>query len=180
MPSRTESKVMRVAPGEEQDVIDFMQKLFWNLLSTQEIKTSDNYLERKNDVIYQKRSTDHYIKMAFSRYLDTPHLDRIRSLEKEYFDLSDPVYPKLIPFSIWIWIVGGIVLGAILVPFVPPTINPQIGWIIGIGSVPVIWLVYLIMKYLPDKDRANRQAEQLVISRKEVMERMEHLETLPA
>ena len=47
MSVRTESKVMRAAPGEEQDVIDFMQKLFWNLLATQEIKTSDNYLMKK-------------------------------------------------------------------------------------------------------------------------------------
>ena len=175
MPSRTESKVMRAAPGEEQDVIDFMQKLFWNLLSTQEIKTSDNYLERKNDVIYQKRSTDHYIKMAFSRYLDTPHLDRIRSLEKEYFDLPEPVYPRLFPGSIWLWIVGGIVLGAILV--VP--IKSMMGLLAGIGIVAGIWIAYFSLHYSMENDRADRAAKQLAISRNEILERMKHLETLP-
>ena len=175
MPSRTESKVMRVAPGEEQNEIDFMQKLFWNLLSTQEIKTSDNYLQKKDDAIYQVHSTDHYVKMAFSRYLDTPHLDRIRSLEKEYFELPEPVYPKLFPLGIWIWIVGGIVLGAVLVPIM----KTIMGVLAGFGAVVGIWYLYFVIRYVPDKDRADRQAKDLAISRKEVMERMKHLETLP-
>ena len=151
--------MMRVAPGEEQDVIDFMQKLFWNLLSTQEIKTSDNYLERKSDAIYQKRSTDHYVKLAFSRYLDTSHLDKIRSLEKEYFDLPEPVYPKLFPLGIWIWIVGGIVLGAVLVP----PIKSMMGLLVGIGIVAGILVVYYSFHYSIEKDRADRQAKQLAI-----------------
>jgi len=174
MPSRTESKVMRVAPGEEQEVIDFMQKLFWNLLSTQEIKTSDNYLERKSDVIYQKHSTDHYVKMAFSRYLDTPHLDKIRTLEKEYFDLPEPVYPKLFPLGIWIWIVGGIVLGAV---FVSP-LKSMLGLLVGIGIVVGIWFFYFALPYETNKSRADREAKQLAISRKELIERLEHLGTL--
>jgi hypothetical protein len=174
MSVRTESKVMRVAPGEEQDVIDFMQKLFWNLLTTQEIKTSDNYLERKADVIYQKRSTDHYVKLAFSRYLDTPHLDKIRALEKEYFDLPEPVYPKLFPLGMWVWIIGGIVLGSILVP----TVKSMMGLLVGIGIVAVVWFMYYIFKYDVDKDRADREAKQLAISRKEILERLEHLGTL--
>ena len=176
MPSRTESKVMRVAPGEEQDVIDFMQKLFWNLLSTQEIKTSDNYLERKDDVIYQKRSTDHYVKLAFSRYLDTPHLEKIRAYEKEYFALPEPVYPKLFPFGIWIWLVGGILLGAVLMPI----IDSMMGLLVGIGIVAGIWVAYFSLHYSIENDRADRQAKQLAISRNEIMERMKHLETLPA
>ena len=175
MPSRTESKVMRVAPGEEQNEIDFMQKLFWNLLSTQEIKTSDNYLKKKNDTIYQVHSTDHYVKMAFSRYLDTPHLDKIRSLEKEYFELPEPVYPKLFPLGIWIWIVGGIVLGAVLVP----VMKSIMGVLAGLGIVAFLWIFYFSLHYSIEKDRADRQAKDLAISRKEVMERMKHLETLP-
>jgi len=176
MPSRTESKVMRVAPGEEQDVIDFMQKLFWNLLSTQEIKTSDNYLQKKDDAIYQVHSTDHYIKMAFSRYLDTPHLDRIRSLEKEYFDLPEPVYPKLFPGGIWVWIIGGIVLAS----FMTIAMKAVTGLLVGVGIVTAIWVAYIAMKFEPDKERADRQAKDLAISRIEVMERMKHLETLPS
>jgi len=174
MPSRTESKVMRVAPGEEQDVIDFMQKLFWNLLSTQEIKTSDNFLEKKSDAIYQVHSTDHYVKLAFSRYLDTPHLDKIRTLEKEYFDLPEPVYPKLFPLGIWIWIVGGIVLAA----FLSIAMKAVTGMFVGIGSVVGIWFFYISVPYPANKDRANRQAKQLAISRKELIERLEHLGTL--
>lgn len=175
MPSRTESKVMRVAPGEEQDVIDFMQKLFWNLLSTQEIKTSDNYLQKKDDAIYQVHSTDHYVKMAFSRYLDTPHLDRIQSLEKEYFDLPEPVYPKLFPGSIWLWIVGTLILGGLAIPMMKEVHGFWIGALVSLG----IWGAYFSLKFAPDKDRADRHAKDLVISRKEIMERMKHLETLP-
>ncbi len=176
MPSRTESKVMRVAPGEEQSTIDFMQKLFWNLLSTQEIKTSDNYLKKKDDAIYQVHTTDHYVKMAFSRYLDTPHLDKIKAYEKEYFDMPEPVYPKVFPLGIWIWLIGGIVLGALLVPVT----RSLAGMFVGVGIVGAIWIVYYALHYSIEKDKADRQAKDLNISRKEIMERMEHLEKLPA
>ena len=174
MSVRTESKVMRAAPGEEQDVIDFMQKLYWNLLTTQEIKTSDNFLERKSDVIYQKRSTEHYVKLAFSRYLDTLYLDKIRVLEKEYFDLPEPVYPKLFPGGIWTWLIGGIIFVAGLSAMMKsPKALP-----IGIMIYTFTWIVYLLIKYSPDKERADRQAEQLAISRGEILERLKHIETL--
>jgi len=165
---------MRVAPGEEQEVIDFMHKLFWNLLSTQEIKTSDNYLERKADVIYQKRSTDHYVKLAFSRYLDTPHLDKIRALEKEYFDLPEPVYPKLFPYGIISWIIGGVAVVAITFSI----IKSMLGLLVGFGIAVGIWFFYFSIHYSVNKDRANRQAKQLVISRQEILERLKHLEKL--
>ncbi len=174
MSVRTESKVMRVAPGEEQDVIDFMQKLYWNLLSTQEIKTSDNYLKKENDAIYQVHSTDHYVKMAFSRYLDTPHLDKIRALEKEYFDLPEPVYPKLFPYGIWTWLIGCILSTIIMFSMM----KSMAGIIVGFGIVAGLWLFYFSVPYSVNKDQANRAAKQLVISRKEIMERMEHLGTL--
>lgn len=174
MSVRTESKVMRAAPGEEQDVIDFMQKLFWNLLTTQEIKTSDNYLQKKNDAIYQVHSTDHYVKMAFSRYLDTPHLDKIRTLEKEYFDLPEPVYPKLFPFGIWTWLIGGV----IFIVGLFTTMKASKALPIGLMVYGFVWIVYFLIKYSPDKERADRQAEQLVISRGEIIERLKHIETL--
>ena len=174
MSVRTESKVMRAAPGEEQDVIDFMQKLYWNLLTTQEIKTSDNYLQKKNDEIYQMHSTDHYVKLAFSRFLDTPHLDKIRTLEKEYFDLPEPVYPKLFPYGIISWLIGGVL--SIVIMF--SMMKSMMGLLVGIGIVVGMWLFYFSVPYSVNKDRADREAKQLVISRKEIIERLEHLGTL--
>ena len=151
-----------------------MHKLFWNLLSTQEIKTSDNYLERKADVIYQKRSTDHYVKLAFSRYLDTPHLDKIRALEKEYFDLPEPVYPKLFPGGKWAWLIGGIaILG-----FLFSSLKSFAALPVAFAVVAAVWGGYFVIQYYPDKDRADRQAKQLVISRQEIIERLQHIEKL--
>lgn len=176
MSVRTESRIMRVAPGEEQDVVDFMQNLFWNLLSTQEIKTSDNFLERKNDEIYQRRSTEHYIKLAFHRYLDTPHLDKIRSLENEYFALPEPVYPKLFPGTIWAWIAGYVLIAIGLLSLMKSLSAILIAFVV----TGAIWGAYYAMKYEMDKDRADREAKQLVISRKEVLERLKHIEALNA
>ena len=88
--ARTESKSIQVHPNDEQNVIDFMQKFGWNLLSTQEIKTKDSHLEQRGDSIYSVTESEHYTKLAFSRDLDMPHLKEIKAIEDEFNNLPSP------------------------------------------------------------------------------------------
>ncbi|MBI1926102.1 hypothetical protein HYR99_17845 [Candidatus Poribacteria bacterium] len=68
--ARTESISFQVHPNDEQEQINLMQKFHWSLLNSQEIKTIDNRLERRGDDIYQVSSSEHYVKLTFSRELD--------------------------------------------------------------------------------------------------------------
>jgi len=155
--ARTESKSFQCHPDDEQNQIDLMQKFYWNLIGSQEIKTVDSHMETRGENLYSVTNTEHYVKLTFSRELDIPHLEKIRKLEREYELLPIPKYPKLFPVSIWLWIIG------------------TFFW--GIGLIG--WLAYFFMKYQPDKSKADRDYDQLVISRQEIIERLEHLENLP-
>ncbi len=153
--ARTESLSIQVHPNDEQQQINFMQHFFWNLLSSQEIKNIDNRLESRGDTIYQVHKSEHYVKLVFSRDIETPNLDKIKKLESEFFGLEQPKHPKLFPVLPW-W-----------------------GWAISVlfyGVGLVIWLLYFFLKYQPDKDRADRQAEQLEIDRHEILERLKQHE----
>ncbi|MCE5251365.1 hypothetical protein LLG96_14215 [bacterium] len=153
--ARTESKSIQVHPRDEQQQIDFMQHFYWNLLSSQEIKNIDNRLERRGDTIYQVRNTEHYVKLVFSRDLDTPDLDKIKKLENEFFSLKQPKFPSKYP--------GGLGLWAILLIFAFPI------------SVPAYYYYYYA-KYKPDTARAERQAKQFEIDRHEILERLKQYE----
>lgn len=61
---RTESKVVQVRPEDEQQQIDFMHQFYWNLLSSQEIRSIDNHLETRGDNLYQVTKIDHYVKLV--------------------------------------------------------------------------------------------------------------------
>jgi hypothetical protein len=154
---RTESKVVQVRPEDEQQQIDFMHQFYWNLLSSQEIRSIDNHLETRGDNLYSVTKTDHYVKLAFSRDVKTPHLDKIKNLENEFFSLPIPKYPKLFPGSGCLWAILFVCTFFVLVPF---------------------WCIYFVVKYLPDKARAERQIKQLQIDRQEIKERLKQYETI--
>ena len=154
---RTESKVVQVRPEDEQQQIDFMHQFYWNLLSSQEIRSIDNHLETRGDNLYSVTQTDHYVKLAFSRDVKTPHLDKIKNLENEFFSLPIPKYPKLFPGSGCLWAILFVCTFFVLVPF---------------------WCIYFVVKYLPDKARAERQIKQLQIDRQEIKERLKQYETI--
>ncbi len=152
---RTESKVVQVRPEDEQSQIDFMHQFYWNLLSSQEIRSIDNHLETRGDNLYNVTKIDHYVKLAFSRDVQTPNLDKIKNLENEFFSLPIPKYPKLFPGSGCLW--------AVIFLFTWPV------------SVPA-WIIYYFVKYSPDKARAERAKQQLQIDRQEILERLKQHE----
>lgn len=152
---RTESKVVQVRPEDEQQQIDFMHQFYWNLLSSQEIRSIDNHLETRGDSLYSVTKTTHYVKLAFTRDVATPNLDNIRKLEKEFFDLSIPQYPKLFPGSGCLWTAIFICTWPISIP---------------------AWIIYYFVQYKPEKARAERAKGQLEIDRQEILERLKQYE----
>ena len=132
--ARTESKSIQVHPSDEQAQIDLMQKFHWNLISSQEIKSVDNSLERRGDSLYNVRHTEHYIKLVFSRDLDLPNLQKLKALDNEYFSQPFPNDPPLIPLGTF---------GLILL----------IGLILFYGVGLVLFGVYLFVEYLPKKEK---------------------------
>lgn len=149
--SRTESISIQVHPNDEQSQINIMQKFHWNLLGTQEIKTVDSHMEQRGDSIYSVTNTEHYVKLSFTRDLEAPNLKEIKQLEQQYNSLKHPVYPKLFPVSIWMWVIGALAYGL---------------GIIG-------WAAYYFLLYSPKKNAADTLAEQ---NKKKLSEIMNELE----
>lgn len=137
--ARTESISIQVHPNNEQEQINLMQMFHWNLLSSQTIKTVDSHLERRGDDIYSVTNSEHYVKLAFSRSLETPNLNEIRKLEQEYFSLPHPKYPKLFPGGIIFWGIASLIYGL---------------GIIG-------WLLYFFLSYKPNKEKADIDAQNI-------------------
>jgi hypothetical protein len=88
---RTESKTFQCHPNAAQGQIDLHQKFHWSLLSSQDVKTVDNSLETLGDTTYSVRSSEHFVKLTFSRDLDAPNLNEIKKLEAAYFGLREPI-----------------------------------------------------------------------------------------
>ena len=148
---RTESKSIQCHPNNEQEQINLMQKFHWSLIGSQEINTVDNHLERRGDDIYQVRSSEHYVKLTFSRELDLPKLSEIRKLEESYFSLRSPYYPKLFPIHIGLW--------GVLTLFY------------GVGVA--IWLLYFFISYKPKKNYADRISQSNAQKRQEILTELE-------
>ena len=151
--ARTETKSIQVHPDGEQKLIELMQKFHWSLLSSQEVKTKDSHLEENwsGDKITSVTKTEHYIKLVFSRDLDLPNLQEIEQIEKKYFSLPIPEYPKLFPVSIWMWVIGVFLYG------------------IGI----IVWLIYFFVSYKPKKEIADKKHADLVRNRTQILEEVE-------
>lgn len=145
--ARTESFSCQVHPSDEQSQINLMQKFHWNLLSSQEIKVKDSHLESRGDSLYSVTTSEHYVKLVFSRELDLPNLSEIKKLEDEYFSLKYPKFPKLFPVSFWIFLILAFVYGA------------------GI----VIWGIYFFAYYQPKKKEANELNEKRIKRQSEIL-----------
>lgn len=158
---RTESITIQVHPSDEQSQINLMQRFHWSLLSTQEIKTIDNHLERRGDKIYQVTNSENYIKLAFSRELNLPNLDEVRRLEKEYFSLPTPVYPSM---------TLGVVLAVLaLVIFGAAARNFGLGLILAIGA----FVAFHIYVYTPKKKSADEVASRTESTRRRILRDLE-------
>ena len=148
--ARTESTSFQVHPNDEQAQINLMQKFHWNLLNTQEIKTVDSHLEQRGDSLYSVTKSEHYVKLSFTRELETPHLAEIKKLEEQYNALSPAKYPVLFPGAWWLW---GIVT-----------------LFYGLGLVA--WVAYYFLLYAPKKTAADALTQQNGQKRAEIMKEL--------
>ena len=149
--ARTESKSFQCHPDDEQEIIDTMQKFHWSLLSSQTIDKVDNRLELRGDTTYNIRSTEKYVKLAFTRELDLPNLNEIKILEAAYFGLPSPYYPKLFPIHFVLWVVLTLFYG------------------LGIA----IWLLYFFLSYSPKTAEAKRISQSNAQRRREILSETE-------
>mgnify|MGYP000676688292 CR=1 FL=1 len=97
---RYESIVMQVDPAYENVMIKEMVMFGWNLHGRQEVRQPGEKAYVKRDIyanLFIEEEVSHYVKLHFTRSLNLPNLDEIRELEKEYFSLSPPQFPSLIP-----------------------------------------------------------------------------------
>jgi len=157
---RTESKSFQCHPADEQEQIELMQKFHWSLTNSQEIKTVDNYQEVRGGELYQVRSSEHYVKLTFSRDIDLPNLNEIKKLESEYFGLPSPDYPRsMFPFPSFIPIPGFLFWLAF--------------WFFTFGIGFVIWLIYILKSYKPKKAKAESLAQSNYEKRNQILQELE-------
>lgn len=145
--ARTESVTFQVHPNDEQEQIELMQKFHWSLLSSQEIKTIDNHLERRGDDIYQVTNTERYAKLTFNRALDLPNLTEIKKLEQQYLAVPYPKYPVLFPGGFLVWLFTS-------------------AWCL-------LWFLYFFLSYKPKKEEAERVSSEGVRKRSEILSELE-------
>ncbi|HEX4955368.1 MAG TPA: hypothetical protein VF017_18410 [Thermoanaerobaculia bacterium] len=121
---RTESIVVSVAPDRENEKISEMQHFGWSLQGRQEVVGHLREAEAPDTLgaaMFRGalegatgRNTyeyDHYVKLHFVRDLHLAHGAEIRTLEREYFSLPMPSFPRLFP--------GGVFLVLLWYPFWP-------------------------------------------------------------
>lgn len=149
--ARTESVSFQVHPDDEQSQINAMQRFHWNLLNTQEIKTVDSHLEQRGDSVYSVTKSEHYVKLSFTRDLDTPNLAEIRKLEQQYNTLPAIKRPDLFPGVWWLWGIASLFYG------------------IGV----IAWIAYFFLFYSPKKNAADALAEQNKTTRENIMKELE-------
>lgn len=112
-----ETKSLKVGVNDEQATIEGMQCFGWELKSSQEINVKDSHLESGTftNNIYSVTTSEHYVKLVFSRDTAMNNYSRISALENEYDTLwgQQPVKPAPFRFLVafillWIAIVPGI------------------------------------------------------------------------
>ena len=163
--ARTESKTFQCHPNAAQGEIDFHQKFHWSLLSSQDVKTVDNSQERRGDRIYNVRHTEHYVKLTFSRDLDTPNINEIKKLEAAYHELREPSLKNTPQDSAWgclttvIAVIGAVVapLGAAII--LEESIGTQAALVVG-GVTFIIGIVLTIVFHMSIVSPKNAAREK--------------------
>ncbi len=94
-----ETKSLKVNVESEQSCIDDMANFGWELKSSQEINVKESHLESDSSDIYSVTTSEHYVKLVFSRDRAMPNYSKIIQLENEYYDIlkQKPKNPE--PFS---------------------------------------------------------------------------------
>jgi len=196
--ARTESKVLTCHPRDEQEIIDAMQKFHWSLLSTQEVKTVDNFLQKGtwgDDNLYQVRKKEHYVKLSFSRDVDMPNLNEIKKLEAEYLGLPAPDYPKRFPISLFFFILGsglcalvvGLVVGYVVllaILAIPLGFSGPAALVVELARLVLpciftffvghwVWRRYYRLSYMPKMEAVKRVSESNAQERRRILSEME-------
>lgn len=166
-----ETKVITVAPANEQYNIEVFQNFGWELMSTQEIYNaySGLHVNSKGEIGNAGDKTN-YVKLAFTRNTEMRNYRQIVELEKQFWAV--PV-PQKAGFPIFILIIGIIVA---LLPYILNALRliektSPVTLIIGI----IIFVLGIVCKIISskrydkklrataaEKARIRNEAEQLL------------------
>lgn len=144
---RTESIVIQVAPDYENEKIRETELFGWNLQGRQELhEEGEAFAQRSiwSDDYIIKTKVYNYVKLHFVRDLNLPNLKEIHKLEDQYYSLSVPKYPSLIP-------PGGI-FGFIL-------------WF----CLMIFWTFYYLLIFKKRKSKADDEAKIFLKKRDEIL-----------
>lgn len=144
---RTESTVIQVAPDYENAKIKEMENFGWSLQNRQEVHEEGDAYGRPSllgDDYIIKTKVYHYVKLHFVRDSSLPNLKEIHKLEDQYYSLSVPKYPSLIP-------PGGI-FGFIL-------------WF----CLMIFWPFYYLLIFKKRKSKADDEAKVFLKKRDEIL-----------
>lgn len=144
---RTESIVIQVAPDYENEKIREMELFGWNLQGRQELhEEGEAFAQRSiwSDDYIIKTKVYNYVKLHFVRDLNLPNFKEIHKLEDQYYSLSVPKYPSLIP-------PGGI-FGFIL-------------WF----CLMIFWPFYYLLIFKKRKSKADDEAKIFLKKRDEIL-----------
>lgn len=88
--SSFESKIVKVDPGGENNMIAFMRRFGWSLKSSQEIRYDANVEFEKdiNNEWVMSSDTTHYVNMHFIRPMNIKNLQQLNDLELEYWTMG--------------------------------------------------------------------------------------------
>jgi hypothetical protein len=163
---RTESLVVQVTPSYENAKIHQMEHFYWSLQGRQEIHEKGDAEGAPSifgDAYIIKTKVSHYVKLHFVRPLSTPHLDRIKPIEAEYFSLPFPGGPSLK------WPIG---LG----------VYSLLSGIIGKGDVRVVSAVVLALcifwayRVVQKRNSARSTCEASLARQQELLEQLRGLQ----
>lgn len=162
---RFESKVMRVSPSRESIRIERMAIFGWSLQNRQDVvepvRASSTIDE---DEVETDIQVDHYVALHFVRPLSLPHLEEIKQLEFEYFQLesSQPQRPQTQEAGCWsvLFGLGSIILGIVLLVGSVGRDGWEKFWLILFGILFVAFGVFLFrMMGSGEEDRKKERNE---------------------
>lgn len=96
-----ETKKLQVNCNAEEDTTRMMQSFGWNLLSSQEINTHNNYLSSAGDSVYQHTEHINYVNLVFNRDTKMPHYDELCDLQRKWDALKYVPEKKLLNFNLF-------------------------------------------------------------------------------
>jgi len=184
---RFESKVIRVPPSIESIKIEQMAIFGWSLQNRQDViepiwaSSTITHTDEYEDEAETDIQSTHHVALHFVRPLSLPHLEEIKQLEFEYFQLesSQPQRPQtqentgcgIVCFGL-----GSIILGIVLLVGAVGRDGWEKFWLILFGILFLAFGVFLLSPIGSNKEKVKKERDEYIRKRSEWRQNREELE----